>query len=253
MSGFVVYKHTSPSEKVYIGITNQKPERRWRSDGSGYRQNEQFYNAIKKYGWDSFKHEILYTDLSLEDALKIEKDLIQEYQLYKNGYNKSVGGDYGGYTESVREKISRSVTKLWSDETYRDHMRKAHIGISASKGFKHTEEAKQKMSAAASARWKDEEYKKHMVEKFKKRPKSFYSEKIKKQWDDPDQKQKLTAHLYGNNYRSKRVICVETGEVFESVSAAAKSVNGSRESIGRACRGLAKKSHGKHWRFADDD
>lgn len=77
MADYIVYKHTSPSGGVYIGITSQEPERRWRSDGSGYRQNTHFYNAIKKYGWDAFKHEILFEGLELDEALRIEKELIQ--------------------------------------------------------------------------------------------------------------------------------------------------------------------------------
>lgn len=28
---YTVYKHTTPSGKVYIGITGQKPERRWQN------------------------------------------------------------------------------------------------------------------------------------------------------------------------------------------------------------------------------
>ena len=27
---YIVYKHTSPSNKVYIGITKQKPYKRWK-------------------------------------------------------------------------------------------------------------------------------------------------------------------------------------------------------------------------------
>lgn len=40
---YKVYKHTTPSKKVYIGITNQKPERRWGKNGRGYKDNDYFY------------------------------------------------------------------------------------------------------------------------------------------------------------------------------------------------------------------
>ena len=36
MKNFIVYKHTSPNGKVYIGITKQNPKQRW-GNGSGYR------------------------------------------------------------------------------------------------------------------------------------------------------------------------------------------------------------------------
>lgn len=36
---YTVYKHTTPSGKVYIGITKQKPWQRW-NNGNGYKNNE---------------------------------------------------------------------------------------------------------------------------------------------------------------------------------------------------------------------
>ena len=76
--GYTVYKHTSPSGKVYIGITKRKPEYRW-NKGKGYRKDQLlFYRAIKKYGWDNFTHEILYTGLSEKDAKNIEISLIRQ-------------------------------------------------------------------------------------------------------------------------------------------------------------------------------
>lgn len=36
---FIVYKHVSPSGKVYVGITSQQPEDRWGSSGQGYADN----------------------------------------------------------------------------------------------------------------------------------------------------------------------------------------------------------------------
>ena len=62
-----VYKHTSPSNKVYIGITSQKPIYRWRN-GLGYNTQQYFWRAIQKYGWENFTHEVLFEGLSIEDA-----------------------------------------------------------------------------------------------------------------------------------------------------------------------------------------
>lgn len=51
MKSYTVYRHTSPSGKVYIGITCRKPEYRW-NHGKGYKEIDQpvLYRAIKKYG-----------------------------------------------------------------------------------------------------------------------------------------------------------------------------------------------------------
>ena len=88
-----VYKHTNLiNHKSYIGITSQKCQNRWGINGKGYELQPKFYHAIQKYGWDNFQHDILYTNLDKETALKIEADLIKTYDTIKNGYNISPHG-----------------------------------------------------------------------------------------------------------------------------------------------------------------
>ena len=109
--GYTVYKHTSPSGKVYIGITKRKPEYRW-NKGKGYRKDQLlFYRAIKKYGWDNFTHEILYTGLSEKDAKNIEISLIRQYKSLGMSYNITDGGDGGRGLHNKRKKMS-DETKL---------------------------------------------------------------------------------------------------------------------------------------------
>ena len=99
-NNYCVYKHTSPSGKVYIGITGRKPSERWK-DGKGYKHQKYFYNAIKKYGWNNFEHEILIDHITREEAkekLDIhfldEQQFIEQYHSYfeEHGYNISKGG-----------------------------------------------------------------------------------------------------------------------------------------------------------------
>ena len=66
-----VYKHTCPNSKVYIGMTERKPEDRW-GGGYAYHRNKRFFKDIIKYGWDNIKHEILSVHSTREDALKEE-------------------------------------------------------------------------------------------------------------------------------------------------------------------------------------
>lgn len=88
-----VYKHTNlVNHKSYIGITSQKCENRWGINGKGYELQPKFYHAIQKYGWNNFQHDVLYTNLDKETALKIEADLIKTYDTIENGYNISPYG-----------------------------------------------------------------------------------------------------------------------------------------------------------------
>lgn len=117
-----VYKHTSPSGKVYIGITSLNVNERW-ANGKGYRNQKVFWRAIQKYGWGNFKHEILFTGLSEVDAKLKEIELIDFYKSnctkWQNptyGYNSTDGGDHSrsGFETSldIRQKISNSEYHL---------------------------------------------------------------------------------------------------------------------------------------------
>lgn len=90
---YTVYKHTSPIGKIYIGITKMNPIRR-QANGLGYKNCTHFFNAILKYGWNNIRHEILYTELTQEEAEYIEKKLIREYHSSNPnfGYNIQLGG-----------------------------------------------------------------------------------------------------------------------------------------------------------------
>jgi group I intron endonuclease len=104
--------HTSPSSKVYIGITSQEPLKRW-GNGIHYRMNKYFYKAIQKYGWENFKHEILFDNLTEKEAKQNEIELIATHKSNnrKFGYNLTKGGDgIKGYahTEKTKTKISLS-------------------------------------------------------------------------------------------------------------------------------------------------
>lgn len=98
-----VYMHTSPSGKRYIGITKQpKPEYRWKSDGKGYLgtnpngtyKQPRMACAVKKYSWDSWKHEILFSNQTENKAKELEKTLIKYYKTRdpNYGYNYTEGG-----------------------------------------------------------------------------------------------------------------------------------------------------------------
>lgn len=93
---YKVYMHTTPNGKKYIGYTGQKLENRWGA-GENYKQHKYFYNAIKKYGWNNIKHELLFETSNKEQALEKEMYYIQKFKSNEKqyGYNNSMGGDSG--------------------------------------------------------------------------------------------------------------------------------------------------------------
>ena len=163
-----VYIHTSPSNKKYVGITGQNPpEKRW-DEGRGYPHNAHFTSAIKKYGWENFKHEIVADNLTVSEAEEMERNLIQLYNTMDQeyGYNLTSGGESGKrYSEEARRNISLSLRgekhpnygKHHSEETKRK-ISEAQIGKEIS------EETRKKLSEANRGRTYSEEYKQRMSE-----------------------------------------------------------------------------------------
>mgnify|MGYP002513570873 CR=1 FL=1 len=66
---YCVYVHTNViNGKKYVGMTSQTPERRWGTNGRGYKQNLYFSSEIQEYGWDNFKHEIVADNMTFDEA-----------------------------------------------------------------------------------------------------------------------------------------------------------------------------------------
>lgn len=119
---YCLYKHIDPFGKMYIGITSQKVNLRWRK-GTNYKKNLYFTSAINKYGWDNFKHEIVRSGLTKEQAEIAEIAMIRHYNTRnkKFGYNLSKGGKINSISkegkERLREKAKKQVHKKRIDYT----------------------------------------------------------------------------------------------------------------------------------------
>lgn len=161
---YCVYKHISPSNKIYIGITNNV-KKRWGSNGIGYKYNTYFYNAIKKYSWDNFKHEILYDNLTKEEACKKEKELIKEYNTTNRdvGYNISFGGEafFEGkvHTQETKDKISNALKGVNTGEKNFWYGKP-----SPKRGYKYPKEHNEKISKILKEKYKNEGLPKKVIE-----------------------------------------------------------------------------------------
>lgn len=136
MKKYCVYCHTNKqNNKKYVGITCDKPEKRWKN-GLGYKHNDYFFNAILKYGWQGFIHDILYLDLDKIEAENIEKQLIKQWELTNRsyGYNIEGGGNLGKeVSEETRLKLSEATKKQMTREA-REHLRQCTLKQFAEKG-----------------------------------------------------------------------------------------------------------------------
>lgn len=143
---YCVYKHTFPNGKLYIGITSKTPEKRWKKDGAGYQSQRHVYNAIKKYGWNNIKHEILFEHLTKEAAEQKEVELIARFKSNQEqfGYNHAEGGGVNrGFTYVFPEeaKAKMRIKMIGNKNTGRQD------GIHNNfYGHHHTKEARKKIS-----------------------------------------------------------------------------------------------------------
>lgn len=223
---FTVYKHTTPSNKVYIGITSQEVGRRWQC-GSGYYGNDHFRKAIKKYGWENITHEVLYTGLTKEQACSKEIELIAEYDSAnpEKGYNKSTGGEHARVGSHHSEETKRRYSeirkgRIHSEET-KAKMSKAHTGKKYRKrqeGRVQTQETRDKISRANSGKKRDED----TVRKLR----------------------QISKH-------KKAVECIETGLTYESIADAERNTGIHNQCIRYACKGKRKTAGGYTWKFIE--
>ena len=117
-NNYCVYAHTNLTNgKIYIGQTCQEPKRRWQN-GLGYlikTKNKKysqplFANAIIKYGWDGFYHEVIASNLTKESADKFEELLIKKFDTTNpdKGYNLAKGGSNTPKSKETRKKMSEN-------------------------------------------------------------------------------------------------------------------------------------------------
>lgn len=136
---WVVYRHTSPNGKIYIGITCKKVEHRW-NNGKGYIGSPHFLNAINKYGWNNITHEILYKNLERRQAQILEISLIHYYKsnMPEFGYNITYGGEghSGTFSEEHKKKIGESLRGHVVSKETRQKIAKSIIGMHHSEATK---------------------------------------------------------------------------------------------------------------------
>lgn len=246
---YIVYMHIAPSNKRYIGITCQDVQQRWRN-GKGYKKNQAFFNAIKKYGWDNIRHVVVECNLDFKEAAETEKRLILEFNTTDKrfGYNICHGGEDGWVGVHHTEEAKAKMSAAKRGKTYR-------------KGYKLSEETKEKISKAHKGK-----YKGVPVEKREKIKKGIYNENGKRIFSE-EHRAKISNALKGiqrsdavrknmsiAQKKTKRSVrCINDGQVFESMTAAGKEYGINKTLICRACSGRNKTAKGLRFEYVNKE
>jgi group I intron endonuclease len=157
----IIYKATNLiNGKFYIGQTTKSLERRMNQHKSSSNNKDYaFCRAIKKYGFENFKFEVLCECSSIEELNQKEIDFIRDFKANVNriGYNMTIGGNGYGCgenhpnfgkkrSEELRIRISESLKGRSKSDESKLKMSQAKIGK------KKSEDAKKKMSQAKIGR-----------------------------------------------------------------------------------------------------
>lgn len=222
MQEYYVYKHINKiNGKQYIGITKQLPKNRWGKNGINYKKScPHFWNAIQKYGWDSFEHIVLYENLSKEQACKIEIQLIKDFKTQDReyGYNVMEGGSAPSIPEETRKKMSQSMQ-----------------GNTNGLGHPCPEEKKKKISEAQKGRKLTSEHKAKLSKAKKGKSHKPPSDETKKKISD--------------THKKSPVYCLETDTIYASIQECSRQLGIEATTICACCKGRHKTAKGYHFQY----
>lgn len=118
-NNYVVYCHTCPDGSKYFGMSKNIKNRWLPSSYKGC----SLAPYIDKFGWDAITHEILYSNLTRDAALKIEGELISSGRKSGNCLNAYRSGHYQ-QSEQFKEEL-KAYQKDWNAE-HRNEYQKAY-------------------------------------------------------------------------------------------------------------------------------
>lgn len=218
--------------KQYIGQHYGTPNDNYFGSGSAIK------DAIAKYGKSNFSKTILCY-CSKEDVDEKEKYYINLYNAVedKNFYNCSEGGQNGDGWRAWQKYAKEHPDEV--QELYQANYQRLQEWIRT-----HPEEARKNteiMLSASHQFWQDHPDKlaKHMEE--------VQKGKYKWQQEHPEEYQEQVKRWReaGSIANSKKVICITTGEIFNSISEAGRYYKVPQPNISKCLRG-ERKSAGKH-------
>ena len=258
-----IYKITNTANrKVYIGQSTNIHKRFLRHK----RDLERGVSPCKElqHDYDENPQSMVFDILcecAVDDLDSLEIKYIQEYDSMnpEKGYNRRLWGNW--MTRNVSEETREKLSYLNSGERHPHYGKKTPPEVlkKMSDSMKvHSKEISERMTGLFAGE-KHPMYGKHHTEEAKR--KMSEAKRGRKPWiagkkHKPESLKKLSENRKGkamgeNNKMSKAVICVETGETYESQRIASRATGIRQSDISRSCiRG--SQTHGVHFRFAGD-
>lgn len=248
---YYVYKHTTPNNKIYIGITSEgKVENRW-VNGCGYR-GQYFYMAIQEFGWDNIEHKVLIHGLTKEQAERWESKLIKYYKSNneKYGYNRTSGGGIGvvKHSQITKELVSKNNGRWYLGKSLPIETRKK-ISKSHNKNKKPVRciETGIEYESCHDAGRKTGISIAHIVtvckDKTERKIAGGYH------WEYINQKHKDTPDY--TQTKPHKIKCVETDTIYNSIMEASRQTNINRCCISDCLRGNQMTAGTFHWEYVN--
>lgn len=240
---YSVYIHTNKINGMkYVGCTGIDPQKRWKY-GYGYSNGQtKFFNAIKEFGWNNFDHEIIKTNLSKEEALELEEKLIKENNIVENGYNSAFGGKHNYLSVQSKKKLSEQRMGE-NNPNYKAakerHIKTKHNNNYRPKRIKYTQEEKKQHYRDSKLGEKNPNYNKHAWNFGKKMTKE-QTQKMRDAYTNERRELVRQRHLGGKNPQAKKVLCIDSGIIYDTIIEAAKANNISERAISDCCNGKVK-------------
>lgn len=246
---YTVYEHINKINGMrYIGCTSkQPPSLRW-NNGYGYNNGqEKFFTAIKKYGWNNFEHVIVASGLNKQEALALEEKRIKEYDTVLTGYNSAYGGEKNYLSEASKIKLRQKRLgnknpnynpNKTTDRYYRSRIKSINEQMS--------QEEKEKMMLRKKENYRNsklgEKNPNYGKLSWNHNKKLTESQKINiyKSWTEERRKLARQQKLGNKNPQAKRVLCVSTGIIYDTIVDAAKMNNVSERTVSASCNGESK-------------
>lgn len=246
----VIYKITSPSNKIYIGQTFNFDKRMRSYRNLDCRNQRLLFRSLSKYGFHSHLIEIIHDYVSnIDELLELEIKYIGIYESYGKGLNLTKGGEgcnIEHHSEETKMKISYSKKNM--DKTDRQIM--AHF---RSFGYKHSSERNEKKSKSQGGcnHWL---FGKKMSDNTIKKKSESMILKYKEGYVSPRKGYKLDDQTKEKIKNSKSIPIMQYSndiliKKWTSAKEASEELNISHGNINACCNGRRKSAGGFIWKF----